>query len=176
MQTIQQVFSYAEKDRIVDINILKNLNREELESLIISVLNKQGKTKHIEIKSSAVEDRNQQLTNIIEHAVDARKAEKRLQESEEKYHNLFYNHAAVKLIIDAKTGAVYYSNSIAIEFYCWSSTENTCTRKQTAAYLKESAKELENFNQLMWAEEPYTIEMKEELNALYEIADTRVLY
>jgi len=51
--------------------------------------------------------------------VEKQKMEESLIESEEKFRNLFYNHSAVKLIIDPETLDIYEANKAASEFYSW---------------------------------------------------------
>ena len=51
------------------------------------------------------------------------KAEIALHESEEKFHSLFENHAAVKLLLDADTGSIVDANHAAINYYGWSLDE-----------------------------------------------------
>ncbi|MEC9491921.1 response regulator [Flexistipes sp.] len=51
--------------------------------------------------------------------VEKKKMENSLIESEEKFRNLFYNHSAVKLIIDPETLDIYEANKAASEFYGW---------------------------------------------------------
>lgn len=51
--------------------------------------------------------------------VEKQKMEESLIESEEKFRNLFYNHSAVKLIIDPETLDIYEANKAASEFYGW---------------------------------------------------------
>jgi len=51
--------------------------------------------------------------------IEKRKMEESLKESEEKFRNLFYNHSAVKLIIDPETLDIYEANMAASEFYGW---------------------------------------------------------
>ena len=46
-------------------------------------------------------------------------ANKKLHESEEKFRNLFYNHSAVKLIVDPENGAIVEVNKAAERFYGW---------------------------------------------------------
>lgn len=58
------------------------------------------------------------------------KAEKELKASEEKFRNLFYNHAAVKLIIDPNDAKIIDANYAASRFYGWS-IEQLKTMKAT---------------------------------------------
>ncbi|MFZ1729754.1 MAG: PAS domain S-box protein [Bacteroidota bacterium] len=57
--------------------------------------------------------------NITERA----QAERNLRESEEMFRAIFQGHAAVKLLIDPKTGAISDANDAAMNFYGWSIEE-----------------------------------------------------
>ncbi len=56
-----------------------------------------------------------QVTNFIKKL----KSEEALKESEEKFRNIFQNHAAAKLIIDPETGNIADANHAAAKFYGW---------------------------------------------------------
>jgi len=56
-----------------------------------------------------------QVTNFIKK----QKSEEALKESEEKFRNIFQNHAAAKLIIDPETGNIAEANDAAAKFYGW---------------------------------------------------------
>lgn len=82
------------------------------------------------LKKGAVDfvlkDRPKRLPFAIKNALeDAKekaallKAERNLRKSEEKFRNLFYNHAAVKLIIDPENGNIVEANEAAVGFYGW---------------------------------------------------------
>jgi PAS domain S-box-containing protein len=47
-------------------------------------------------------------------------AEMALRESEEKFHSIFDNHAAVKLLIDSENGNIVDANKAAVTYYGWS--------------------------------------------------------
>jgi PAS domain S-box-containing protein len=51
------------------------------------------------------------------------KAEESLRNSEEKFRNLFENHAAVNIILDPDTGEIVDANHAASRFYGWSTDE-----------------------------------------------------
>jgi len=50
---------------------------------------------------------------------ERKQAAKALQESEEKFKNIFHNHSAVKLIINPKNGNIVEANLAAADFYGW---------------------------------------------------------
>lgn len=75
-----------------------------------------------------------------------KQTEKSLKQSELKFRNLFHQHAAVKLIIDAETGMIADANKAATEFYGWSHEElvnmnideiNTLSRSQIKEEIKK---------------------------------------
>jgi PAS domain S-box-containing protein len=85
-----------------------------------------------------------------------KQTEKSLKQSELKFRNLFHQHAAVKLIIDAETGMIADANKAASEFYGWSHEElvgmnideiNTLSRSQIKlAIQKVIAKKKNHFS------------------------------
>ncbi len=56
---------------------------------------------------------------VDEDITERRKSEKAVRESETKFRNLFYNHAAVKMIIDPENGNIVEANKAAASFYGW---------------------------------------------------------
>jgi PAS domain S-box-containing protein len=54
-----------------------------------------------------------------ENKVKKIQIEEKLKKSEEKFRSLFENHSAVKLLIDAETGAIVNANLAASNFYGW---------------------------------------------------------
>ncbi len=60
---------------------------------------------------------------ILSDQATARQRIAALTESEERYRKLFDNHSAVKLILDAETGAIVDANPAAEGFYGWSKAQ-----------------------------------------------------
>ncbi|HCU06950.1 MAG TPA: hypothetical protein DIC42_05170, partial [Holosporales bacterium] len=59
-----------------------------------------------------------------QHDITVRKqAAKSLQESEEKFKNIFHNHSAVKIIINPENGNIVEANLAAANFYGWTIAE-----------------------------------------------------
>jgi PAS domain S-box-containing protein len=56
---------------------------------------------------------------VISDITDHKRVEEALQESEERYRNVFKNHAAVKLLIDPDTGSIVEANEAAVNYYGW---------------------------------------------------------
>ena len=76
-----------------------------------------------------LKDRMQRLPFAVKRALEKsreieirKRAEQQIKESEEKFRNLFDNHAAVKLIIDPDNGKIVEANKAAAEFYGYSKT------------------------------------------------------
>ncbi|HSV75787.1 MAG TPA: PAS domain S-box protein [Bacteroidales bacterium] len=74
-----------------------------------------------------LKDRPERLPFAIKRAIiEAQEKEahsqaaRDLKESEQKFRNLFQNHAAVKLLIDPDTGNIVEANEAASQFYGWS--------------------------------------------------------
>ncbi len=63
------------------------------------------------------------LENIFANAFSRKKAEKKLQLSERKFRQLFFNHTAPKLIIDPSSGDIVEVNSSAASFLGWTMEE-----------------------------------------------------
>ena len=86
------------------------------------LLNKQG-----EIRRCITSLRLYPDTGILEGSIiditDRKLAEKKLQESEEKFRKIFEDHAAVKLLIDPDSGNIIDANKSAAAYYGWSREE-----------------------------------------------------
>lgn len=74
-----------------------------------------------------LKDRPERLPYAIKRALEERDIKKAhqiasdaLQESEEKFRNIFQFHSAVKLLINPEDGAIIDANNAAAEFYGWS--------------------------------------------------------
>ncbi|TYB33832.1 MAG: response regulator [Flexistipes sinusarabici] len=74
-----------------------------------------------------------------------------LLESERKFRNIFYNHSAVKMIVDPENGSIVEANKAAAEFYGWSVEE---LESMNIMQLKNSSPEqvLESLNKVMSGE------------------------
>ncbi|MGE5681649.1 MAG: ATP-binding protein [Bacillota bacterium] len=65
------------------------------------------------------------LLRSIRYAIERKKSEEHLRESEERYHSLFRNNYSTILIIDTETGEIVDANAAACEFYGYSKEELT---------------------------------------------------
>ncbi|MEI7811801.1 MAG: ATP-binding protein [Ignavibacteria bacterium] len=63
------------------------------------------------------------LARAIRYAIERKKTEEKLRESEEMYHSLFNNNCSVMLLIDSYTGIIVDANSSACSFYGYSMDE-----------------------------------------------------
>ncbi len=64
-----------------------------------------------------------QVRNVLKEEAKRKKAEKTLQQSEEKFRKLFNDHSAVKMLIDGETGLILDANKSASRFYGWTTSE-----------------------------------------------------
>lgn len=69
------------------------------------------------------EGRIHRLVGSLQDITERKRAEEDLRRSEEKFRSLFVNHAAVKLLIDPKAGAILDANEAAAAFYGWTVDE-----------------------------------------------------
>jgi|GEM_PF-416434 len=84
---------------------------------------KDGRRFPVRLDLTVMRDEDGHPLNRIVHALDlteSRRAEDALRRSEELFRNLFERHAAVKLLIDPKTGEIVDANRAAASFYGWS--------------------------------------------------------
>ncbi|MCK9279959.1 MAG: PAS domain S-box protein [Melioribacteraceae bacterium] len=85
-------------------------------------IHKNGKSVILSTSGSPIFDNNGNVKGyrgVDEDITDRKKSEDALKQSEEKFRNLFYNHSAVKLIIDPDTGKIIEANEAAASFYGW---------------------------------------------------------
>jgi PAS domain S-box-containing protein len=77
---------------------------------------------------SAISERNEsgevvRSLAVITDITERKLAEKKLQESEERFRRIFEDHAAVKLLIDPDSGEIIDANKSAAVYYGWSREE-----------------------------------------------------
>jgi PAS domain S-box-containing protein len=63
------------------------------------------------------------VRNVLKEEAKRKKAEKTLQESEEKFRRIFEDHSAVKLLIDPEGGNIIDANKSAADYYGWDRSE-----------------------------------------------------
>jgi PAS domain S-box-containing protein len=61
--------------------------------------------------------------NVLREEAKRKKAEKTLQESEEKFRRIFEDHSAIKLLIDPEFGNIIDANKSAADYYGWDREE-----------------------------------------------------
>jgi PAS domain S-box-containing protein len=101
----------------------------------------------VEERTSELREANEQLKQEI---AERKKGEKALRRSEERYRQMFERNRAIKLLVDAPTGAIVDANPSALEFYGYSLDEmkqmkitdiNILADKQVAAAMAAAEKE-----------------------------------
>ncbi len=93
-----------------------------LKNFVNAHLHKNGQLVYISTSGSPVFDDAGNLTGYRgadEDITERKMAEELLKLNEKKFHNLFYYHSAVKLIIDPETGNIVEANKAAAAFYGW---------------------------------------------------------
>jgi PAS domain S-box-containing protein len=63
------------------------------------------------------------VRNVLREEAIRKKAEKTLQESEEKFRRIFEDHTALKMLVDPESGNIIDANSSAASYYGWSREE-----------------------------------------------------
>jgi PAS domain S-box-containing protein len=87
-------------------------------------LKKNGETIYVNIKSHEVTFNKRIARHVLANDITQIKiAQDALQESEQKFRNLFENHSAVKLILDPETGEIADANDAAADFYGYKRTD-----------------------------------------------------
>ncbi|HML79470.1 PAS domain-containing hybrid sensor histidine kinase/response regulator [Geobacter sulfurreducens] len=85
---------------------------------------KDGSVFPVEITVTYLDFEGERFSFSFAHDITERKqAEAAVRESEEKFRNIFQDHAAAKLIIDPESGAIVDANNAAALFYGWSVAE-----------------------------------------------------
>ena len=95
---------------------------KEKKSLVFETIHKtkDGRIFPVEIHASLLTRGNKEYNCAYAHDITERKlAGKALEKSEMLFRNLFEKHSAVKLLLDAETGAVLNVNQAAVAFYGW---------------------------------------------------------
>jgi PAS domain S-box-containing protein len=119
MRTEEQVRAYAreigtDEDALVEAFLrVPVMSREHFNQITQSLI-----TLADQLSTSAYQ--NMQQARFI---AERQQSEAALKESEQKYRQLFNDHSAVKLLIDAESGRIVDANPSAEEFYGWSHAE-----------------------------------------------------
>jgi PAS domain S-box-containing protein len=101
----------------------------------------------VEERTSELRQANEQLKQEI---AERKKGEESLRRSEERYRQMFARNRAIKLLVDAQTGAIVDANPSALEFYGYSLDEmkqmkitdiNVLADKQVASAMAAAEKE-----------------------------------
>jgi PAS domain S-box-containing protein len=95
-------------------------------STLYRSLHPDGKILYLTASSNVIRDEKGNPTRIIgivQDITERKLAEIALQESEERYRNLFQRSHAILLLIDSETGAIVEANPAACNYYGWSRTQ-----------------------------------------------------
>lgn len=103
----------------------------------------------ISVKISSIYDTKRVLTGylcVISDMTEMKSTMNSLVESEQRYKSAFYDHSAVKLIIDPDSGTIIDANKAAVRFYGWSADQLKCMRIQDINTLTDEDlfKEMQN--------------------------------
>ena len=115
-------FLPKEKEKLKTIAFEVFSKKEVFRNYENANLQKNGQKVILSTSGSPIFDDNGNLrgySGADEDITERRKSEEALRESEAKFRDLFYNHAAVKLIIDPENGNIVEANKSAASFYGW---------------------------------------------------------
>lgn len=116
-----------------------------------------GEIRHLETQANVIKDINGDILRVIgvvKDITERKLAEIALQESEERYRNLFERSQAVLLLVDSVTGEIIEANSAACSYYGWSKDQilnmkineiNTLDDDQVKHEMKLAIKEERNY-------------------------------
>jgi PAS domain S-box-containing protein len=116
-----------------------------------------GDARHLETQANAIKgiDGNiPRVIGVVKDITERKLAEIALQESEERYRNLFQRSRAVLLLLDAGTGAIVEANPAACSYYGWSKAQllnmkineiNMLTDEQVKNEMKLAVREKRNY-------------------------------
>lgn len=165
-----KTYGYSRKELIgqtIDVVRSQNLSAEYAESIHAATIQKgwvgeivnrkkDGTEFPISLSTAIVHDDNGDLIGLIGIASDITKQrhhELVLEESEQRYKNIFHNSSAVKLLIELETGKIIDANSSACEYYGYSKEQitllnisdiNTATPEQLSSELNSAANKTKN--------------------------------
>ena len=101
------------------------------------------------------------VRNLLREEAKRKEVEKTLLKSEEKFRKLFDDHAAVKLLIDPKTGNIIDANQSAVNYYGWS-CEELAKMKIGQINILSSQEITKNFENIL-SEKKQLFEFKQQL-------------
>ncbi len=125
-----QILPSSVQGLVMNIEKLRNRNRKlekELETLQ-NIINNSCDNRIETIAGTGDETDEETGTKVnvqgaLKDITEIKKARRQASESEAKFRNLFQEHSAVKLLIDARTGDINEVNKAAVNFYGWSIPE-----------------------------------------------------
>jgi PAS domain S-box-containing protein len=99
-------------------------DRMKIFQLVNRYLCKDGSIKWLSWNSYPYPEENI-MFGVARDVTQQRISQEQLKRSEEKFKNLFLNHAAIKMLIDPDTGKIVDANNAAVNYYGWSHEELT---------------------------------------------------
>jgi two-component system cell cycle sensor histidine kinase/response regulator CckA len=110
-----------DREMVIDRHV-RRMNGEELpHHYHFRIIHRDGNIRWVELNAVLINWNGKAATlNFMSDITERRRADEALRASEERYRNLFDNHAAVKLLIDPDTGRIIDANEAAVHYYGWS--------------------------------------------------------
>lgn len=86
----------------------------------MEIITAKGKRRWVRTMGEAVRDEHNNIVKVqgaFQDITDILETKQALEDTEEQFRQIFYNHTAVKLIIDPETGRIVFANKAAEAFY-----------------------------------------------------------
>ena len=116
-----------------------------------------GEVRHLETQANLIKGTdgdNHRVIGVVKDITEQKLAEMALQESEERYRNLFQRSNAILLLVDSVTGEIVEANPAACSFYGWSKAQllnmkineiNMLTDEQVRSEMELAVREKRNY-------------------------------
>ncbi|MDN5354641.1 MAG: hypothetical protein PWQ09_1397 [Candidatus Cloacimonadota bacterium] len=117
---------HPDDHRKIKKNLKNIIKRGVLYNEYYKMVRKDGSEFKVKVNSSRLTDASGNFIRticLIEDITSQIETVEALQQSEEKFRNIFQKHSAVKLLLDPETGRIVDANDAAASFYGWSTNE-----------------------------------------------------